>query len=196
MSIKIENTINVNDHFKVTCSSCGRNLSYDRSDIRYHKRFPNGFIYCPGCKAPVAHSEENLVKTGEQIRSEQIANEKLLREKEQRNAEIKREREIRERNNPDLIKKSIKDLKSTRSLFIKIGVPVLVIGVLIVIACSILSIIYYNELQKELHPIIALGCFLGIGGIVLLVFAGIFNGKIKNREYQLRKIEENEKNGN
>lgn len=55
------------DIFKVKCTHCGREIKYGRKDIRQHRRWPNGFIYCPGCKAPIGHDENNLFESGQEV---------------------------------------------------------------------------------------------------------------------------------
>ena len=39
-----------------TCPHCGQTVQFYRSDIRPHRRFPHGFVYCPHCSKPIAYS--------------------------------------------------------------------------------------------------------------------------------------------
>lgn len=71
MAIKIENDLATNDVFNARCNHCGRIISYQRKDLRIHRNYPKGFIYCPSCKAPIAHLEENFVRHGESLGGEQ-----------------------------------------------------------------------------------------------------------------------------
>lgn len=83
MAIVIENVENEKDKFKIKCQCCGRDLTYLRSDIKSHRRWPNGFVYCPGCGTPNGHNEENIILHGEEIEKQNVAKlsiEKLLEE--------------------------------------------------------------------------------------------------------------------
>ena len=51
------------DWFEVKCPHCEADLRYPRYEVQAHKRWPNGFIYCPKCKNPVGHEEINLCQT-------------------------------------------------------------------------------------------------------------------------------------
>ena len=62
MAIKIveeETLINQGAKYKVTCPVCGTVVEYLKRDVSIHRRFPNGFVYCPRCKNPLAHNEDN-----------------------------------------------------------------------------------------------------------------------------------------
>ena len=74
MAIVVENDSNSKDRFKVKCNCCGRELSYSRADVKLHRRWPNGFIYCPGCKTPIGHIEDNLVERGTEREKQSVQN--------------------------------------------------------------------------------------------------------------------------
>ena len=48
--------------YKATCSRCGVVVEYTGYDVSFHRNFPKGFIYCPKCRKPIAHLDENCVK--------------------------------------------------------------------------------------------------------------------------------------
>lgn len=55
------------DLFEVKCTYCGTTLTYQRKDVAPHRRWPNGYIYCPNCRRPIGHSEDQLIRSGEEI---------------------------------------------------------------------------------------------------------------------------------
>ena len=61
MAIKVikENT-DRNSKYKVSCG-CGSVIEYTGSDLRYHRNYPEGYIYCPVCGQPVAHDKKNWI---------------------------------------------------------------------------------------------------------------------------------------
>ena len=40
----------------VQCPHCGQHIEYYRSDVRPHRNYPNGFVYCPNCSRPIGYS--------------------------------------------------------------------------------------------------------------------------------------------
>ena len=49
--------------FQFTCTSCGTVFRYKKEHLGYRKWYPNGFVYCPGCKRPCRHHPiENLLQ--------------------------------------------------------------------------------------------------------------------------------------
>ena len=62
MAIKIVDSSNVikpNARYEVTCECCHAVIQYLGRDVSYHRNFPKGFVYCPNCRRPLAHKEEN-----------------------------------------------------------------------------------------------------------------------------------------
>ena len=63
--------INDGKSYTTNCVKCGRVISAQTKDFRPHGRFPEGFIYCPVCKAPISKnafteydSAGNIIKEG------------------------------------------------------------------------------------------------------------------------------------
>ena len=50
MAVKISSQKGSFDQFKTKCPHCGVELEYTRNDIQPHRRWKNGFFYCPRCK--------------------------------------------------------------------------------------------------------------------------------------------------
>ena len=62
MAIKIVDTSNVikaNARYEATCECCHAVIQYLGRDVAYHRNFPKGFVYCPNCRRPIPHLEEN-----------------------------------------------------------------------------------------------------------------------------------------
>lgn len=63
--------INDGKSYTTNCVKCGRVISAQTKDFRPHGRFPEGFIYCPVCKAPISKNAfteydaaGNIIKEG------------------------------------------------------------------------------------------------------------------------------------
>lgn len=189
MAVKIESQNCANDVFKVTCPSCGRALSYERRDVKSHRRWPNGYIYCPGCKAPIGHNEANLFKTGDEIDSERIVKE------ERKQREIERRKNYLSDN--ERLKNDAEKYEQNKRGFLKAGIPILVFSTLLMIAVIILLIVkpfkgidaISSAAASVLIPLICLGIFL-------IIMWSIYNTKAKNLKAQIKKNEQNEKDSN
>ena len=48
--------------YRVRCPYCGTHISYNDRQLGYRSWFPNGFVYCPGCRRPIRHNEFFAVK--------------------------------------------------------------------------------------------------------------------------------------
>ena len=48
--------------YRVRCPYCGTHISYNDRQLGYRSWFPNGFVYCPGCRRPIRHNELFAVK--------------------------------------------------------------------------------------------------------------------------------------
>ena len=62
MAIKVvddSNTINPKARYRTECQSCKAVVEYLGYDVSYHRNFPKGYVYCPNCKRPISHVEEN-----------------------------------------------------------------------------------------------------------------------------------------
>lgn len=48
--------------YKVKCEYCGAVVEYTRADMGWRPWFPKGYVYCPKCKKPLRHSEDNKIE--------------------------------------------------------------------------------------------------------------------------------------
>lgn len=48
--------------YYVECPNCNFGIRYDLSDVRSHRKWPNGFIYCPNCKKPVGFNKYDHIE--------------------------------------------------------------------------------------------------------------------------------------
>ena len=72
--MKITSVNGVYDMFKCQCPKCGVEFEYSRKNIRLHRRWPNGFVYCPKCKAPIGHDNNNFTYNRLEKKEEEQAN--------------------------------------------------------------------------------------------------------------------------
>lgn len=186
MAIKIDNNENLNDTFKIKCPSCGRALSYERRDIKSHRRWPNGYIYCPGCKAPIGHSEANLFKTGDDIKAERKAQEEANKQ-----ALIQKRKEYLSNN--ELLKKDIKKFEQIKKKYLIFGMVILTIGIVMLIVSLVLGFINSFRENDALEVLTGFGITIINPGIFLLIMAIVYNKKILNLKTQIEKNEQNEK---
>ena len=61
MAIEIIEKGNLYKKYAATCPVCQAKIQYLGSDLRVHRNFPNGYVYCPGCNNPIAHNEANFI---------------------------------------------------------------------------------------------------------------------------------------
>ena len=147
---KVANNAGVYDVFKVKCIHCGREITYGRRDIRPHRRWPNGFIYCPGCKVPIGHEESNMFQTGEEVL-------------EKRAQEIQRRAEAR--GNVKALPSQAKTFRVLKIVLLVTGIPTLVAGALCVMIGAANVIPWYATLISALIVFpIGLGCTIA-GGV-------------------------------
>ena len=64
MAVKVVSN-NVRKNFQVTCPTCGAEIQYADSDIRYHRNFPEGYIVCPRCHRNIAQGESKVISEEE-----------------------------------------------------------------------------------------------------------------------------------
>ena len=84
MAIEILSNGNRGNEYVVECPICKSKIRYLGIDIKYHRRYPDGFIYCPRCRSPIAHNEKNLsTEPGSINENPNSFIEKLKREKEE-----------------------------------------------------------------------------------------------------------------
>ena len=156
MAVRIGSRKGSFDQFKTKCPHCGVELEYTRTDIQPHRRWKNGFFYCPRCKNPVGHEESNLVQSGEEfLRS-------LPKEKIEESLKYANQNKV---------------LRILRNIFIPVGLASLIFGT---VAFSILMVNYGNTLGYYVGLIV---CFTG--GIALLIAARVFKTMIINRRKRI-----------
>lgn len=56
------NTILMHQQFKAECCQCHKEFEYKGIQVLRHKRWPNGYIDCPHCRAHNGHTLNNLVE--------------------------------------------------------------------------------------------------------------------------------------
>ena len=185
MAITVENATRPNryDHFKVQCRRCGRELSYTRRDVLSHRRWPNGFIYCPACKTPNGHREDNLVESGE-IYEEKEA----VRKKEEK-------KKLAEQYTKEELEKEIAKYSVQKVVFLPIGITLMSIGLILVMVFNNLSTQNANPSNPNPQNIYllfsSLASLVFVGGSVFFVIALVLFSKVKKRKELLR-IKENE----
>lgn len=185
MAITVENATPINryDRFKVQCPRCGRELSYSRRDVLSHRRWPNGFIYCPGCKTPIGHREDNLVESGE-IYAEKEA----VRKKEEK-------KKLAEQYTQEELEKEIAKYSVQKVVFLPIGITLMVIGLILVMVFNNLSAQNVDPLNPNPQNMYllfsSLASLIFAGGLVFFIIALVLFSKVKKRKELLR-IKENE----
>ena len=165
MAIRIENEAGAYDRFQITCSHCGRVISYSRKDIKVHRRWPNGFIYCPACKAPIGHDENNLSAQGADVIEKE-----MLSEKEQKDRSA--------------IAAQIRAYKVPKIILLSIGIPTLVLGAILTAFC------WAPNSEAGMLGMLIPGLFLFSVGLFMVIFGGAFARRIKARQAYLAKKEE------
>ena len=182
MAITVENATPINryDRFKVQCPRCGRELSYSRRDVLAHRRWPNGFIYCPGCKTPIGHREDNFIESGEEYEAKEIARKQEIR------------KETAKKFSKEELENDIEKYSKQRKLFFALGIPLMSVGLIAVMVVNYISIA--NPGNEGLFASIStLLSFVFAGGLVLFILALVLGGKIKQRRGLLAAKESEEK---
>lgn len=157
---RVANNTGVYDVFKTKCKHCGREITYGRRDIRPHRRWPDGFIYCPACKQPMGHDEGNMFQTGEEVL-------------EKRAQEIQRRAEARNKGrvNINALPAKAKTYRILKIVLLATGIPTLVAGALCVLIGAANVIPWYATLICGLLVFpLGLGCTIAGG-----VFAKKYN---------------------
>ena len=151
MSVQVTDKSGIHDRFKTKCPYCGRELTYDRRNVRPHRRWPNGFIFCPGCKRPIGHNEANLFQSGDEV----------LKEKEAQ----RKPRDVSNRECP-------RAFVVLRSVMFGVGIPTLITGAFLFTLALILG--YNWSINVVFFLIFNVGLAMTIAG-------GIFNKLINER---------------
>ena len=163
MAVEIENNASRYDRFKVRCPHCGRDLVYSREDIRPHHRWPNGFIYCPGCHQPVGHKEENLFEQGQEVLKEEAI--------KKENAKVE--------TSPS----QLRLFRKLRTIFLAVGIPVMVIGAILftIGICGVFG-----------QGVTWFFFFVFNNGLALTIAAAVMSRLINNRKNAVPSIEKKE----
>lgn len=48
--------------YRGVCPACRRYVVYTDYNLGFRAWFPDGFVYCPGCRKPIRHNENNAIK--------------------------------------------------------------------------------------------------------------------------------------
>ena len=163
MAIIIKNEADSRDTFVVKCRNCGRELSYNRADLKIHRNYPNGFIYCPVCKAPNAHNENNIFEKGEEIEKKEFENYET----------------------ESLIKR-IRSLKNQFTLFVTIGILSIAVGGILL--GFFIQLICSDPRYESLWGLLFIPSFMIPCGIPLVILAFVLEKRIKKYNYILGKI--------
>ena len=59
MAIRVTKTADQDAYYAIKCEYCGCEFEYQKEDLGYRPWYRHGFIYCPSCKRPLRHKEEN-----------------------------------------------------------------------------------------------------------------------------------------
>lgn len=146
MAIQVTKDTGKYDRFKAKCKYCGKEITYGRNNVRPHRRWLNGFVYCPGCKRPIGHEESNLEISGE---------------------ELLKQSAIAQNVDADKLERQIRKLHAPKIVLLAVGIPVLVIGaVLFTISLTgmfggswILRLIFFLVFNIGLSMVITGGVF-------------------------------------
>ena len=181
MAVRVENKIptNRNDFFKITCRRCGREISYNRKDVLSHRRWPNGFIYCPVCKTPNGHREDNLVETGDVFTVKEA----------QRQYETKKI--VAEQYNKEDLEKEINSYSKQKKVLFALGIPLMAVGLTLAMIFTYLG--GGNPQNDNVYYMLSTVASLIFGaGLVLFIISLALVSKIKKRRelLQIKKDEE------
>ena len=173
MSVKITSKDGLYDCFKVKCPKCGVEFEYTRRDIRPHRRWPNGFIYCPKCKIPVGHDNDNFTHNklddAEKQRQEAARHQSIEDEKP---SKLSYEEYLQYR-------REVKTLMIPQILFLIFGISFMIIGTILMILWPQTSL-----------AVGMVGLFFTLSGIALIVVrAAVFSRMRKDKIYEVRKYE-------
>lgn len=145
------------DYFEVKCQHCGSIVRYSRKEIRAHRRWPNGFVYCPKCKNPIGHFEQTL--KGNALEDKKV-NETATKASQMESVRLISKEEYR------TYKDSLSSIQSFRILF-------LIFGILLIVGGFILFLIGSAEVIPPAAGIL-IGLFAIHIGIGLLIMRGAF----------------------
>lgn len=155
---------NLCNQYIAECSFCGSKITYLGLDIKFHRNYPLGFIYCPKCRRPIPHKEENRFEGGtspEEIKTKIVDN--LTKQK-------------------DTTKKA-----KTKAMII--GVSLFVITV----AMCIVSFIGAFKSQSDIAFLYTLLLFLGILGLmaaiaIIAASSTVYENRLKRIDDILNKL--------
>ena len=84
MPVQILENGNLCNKYVAECPVCKSKVTYLGLDVKAHRNYPSGFVYCPKCRRPIAHDENNMTTDGpspDSIRAQIINN--LLAQRKQ-----------------------------------------------------------------------------------------------------------------
>ena len=163
MSVKITNNEGLYDCFKCKCPKCGVEFEYTRRDIRAHRRWPNGFVYCPRCKIPVGHDNANFSHNKLEVAKQQQAVE------DEKPSNLNYEEYLKYR-------RKTKTLLIPMILFLVFGISFMISGTVLFIVNNIITTI--------------IGLVLVLSGIALIVVrAAVFTRKRRETIVEVKRFE-------
>lgn len=62
MAIKVVKKNFPFEKYEIQCPLCKTRVQYMLDDVKYHRRFPEGYIYCPNCRRPMSHSTATAIE--------------------------------------------------------------------------------------------------------------------------------------
>lgn len=158
MAIEVKSSAGKFDRFETKCPHCGKKLSYSRENVRAHVRWPNGFIYCPGCKRPIGHNEDNLVEKGEDI---------VKAKANKEGADVER------------LERQVRQMRAPKIVMFAVGIPVLVVGaILFTISLAANLGLGYN----------ALFFFIFNSGLAMTITGGVLSKIINDKTIMIETL--------
>ena len=84
MPVQILENGNLCNKYVAECPVCKSKVTYLGLDVKAHRNYPSGFVYCPKCRRPIPHDENNMTTDGpssDSIRTQIVDN--LLSQRKQ-----------------------------------------------------------------------------------------------------------------
>ncbi len=173
--MKVTSKDGLYDMFKCRCPRCGVEVEYSRRDIRPHRRWSNGFIYCPRCKSPIGHDNNNFTFNRLEKREEEKA-----AQAEKRVEEMKTPSTLTS-DDRDLYAKQIKKCTTFMILFLIFGLIFMIGGT----AMLFIGIVWAT--------LVGIFLIIPIGIALIVVRAAVF-GKIRtNKIFEVERYDHQHK---
>ena len=80
MAIRVVDDRPATNKYAGKCQFCNCEFEYLSTDIRYHRNYRNGFIYCPRCEKPFNHENAKMIEEDiTKVKSEDLETYQLRR---------------------------------------------------------------------------------------------------------------------